>query len=236
MPILMSPTSFLLLVSVGIIVVLGTVLFSKKAIFTRSLSRIPFSSVPNLKTDELSKLYGKALHVKTPLRSPCTQRECVLYQLKIEQYGSNGKQSGWNTLIEVERFQEFFLECNGDLVIVKPTTNPKNYNCFLTKDKIERISSSADPSPEFKALLNDHDIKIKNWLGFKKTLRYQEGVIEIGEYITLAGIAKWKSLSEPIPEYPYSKIAALESTAQQKLLITDLRQTFPKNSVSTRNG
>ena len=65
-------------------------------------------------------------------------------------------------------------------------------------------------------------------MGFNKTLRYEEGIIEIGEYIIVAGTAKWKTLHTPIPEYPYSKIAELESTAEQQLLITDLPETFPK--------
>ena len=64
--------------------------------------------------------------------------------------------------------------------------------------------------------------------GFNKRLRYQEGVIEIGEEITVAGIAKWKALSEPIPEYPYSKIATLESVDKQKIIITDLPEARPK--------
>ena len=59
-------------------------------------------------------------------------------------------------------------------------------------------------------------------------MRYEEGVIEIGEPIVVAGTARWKSLNEPIPEYPYSKIAELESDAKQKLIITDLPDRFPK--------
>ena len=67
-----------------------------------------------------------------------------------------------------------------------------------------------------------YNINPANYFGFNKTLRYTEAIIETGENITVAGIAKWKSLSEPIPEYPYSKIAALESDEKQKLIITDM--------------
>ena len=41
------------------------------------------------------------------------------------------------------------------------------------------------------------------------------------EVTCFAGTAKWKTLSEPIPEYSYSKIVALQSTDKQKLIITD---------------
>jgi len=53
-------------------------------------------------------------------------------------------------------------------------------------------------------------------------LRYEEGIIEIGERITVAGVAKWKALSEPIPEYRYSKIIEIVNDDTQKLIITDL--------------
>ncbi|WP_299014640.1 hypothetical protein [uncultured Polaribacter sp.] len=38
----------------------------------------------------------------------------------------------------------------------------------------------------------------------------------------MAGIGKYQNLKEPIKGYSYSKIAALESTIDQKLIITDL--------------
>jgi len=57
-------------------------------------------------------------------------------------------------------------------------------------------------------------------------LRYEEGVIEIGERITVAGIAKWKTLNQPIPEYPYSKIATLDSFEKQKIIITDMKEVI----------
>lgn len=59
-------------------------------------------------------------------------------------------------------------------------------------------------------------------MGFNKTLRYTEGIIEIGEEITVAGYIKWERLSNPIVDYSYSKIATLKSSEKQKIIITDL--------------
>ena len=75
---------------------------------------------------------------------------------------------------------------------------------------------------DYKILLKSYNITSTGILGFNKSLRYKEAIIEIGEQITVAGIAKWKTLSQPIEGYSYSKIAALESTEKQKLIITDL--------------
>jgi hypothetical protein len=217
---------------IGAIIIIGFVsyYFSKKQILIRSLSKIPLRRVTNLRQNEISKLYGKALHVKEPLIAPYSKRKCIFYQIKIEQKVSSGKSSRWKTLIEEERVQEFFLENNGDMVIIKPQKHPKNYKCFLVKDKKQNSGTFNDASPRFEALLKAYNIESTNWFGFNKKLKCEEGVIEIGEYIIVAGVAKWKSLSEPLPEYPYSKIAELESNEKQKLLISDLPEIFKKKT------
>lgn len=201
--------------------------FNEKQVIIRTLSKIPNKPTSSLKTNQLSKVSGKALHVEEPLKAPYTGRKCVFYQIIIQQKVSNGKSSHWKTLVKKERFQDFFVDTNGDFVIVKPLEHPRNYICHLVKDKKQSSGTFNDPTPEFIALLNRYDINHENFFGFNKRLRYQEGVIEIGERITVAGIAKWKTLSEPLPEYPYSKIATLESDEKQKLIITDLPEVLP---------
>ena len=125
-----------------------------------------------------------------------------------------------------EKFQEFFIDDRGELIIVRPKGTPRNFISYLVKD--HKLSSGFlnDPSPEFDSFLRRHFIEPTNILGFNKTLRYREGIIEIGEIITAAGIAKWKNLSEPIPGYPYSRIAELDNTDKHKLIITDLPEAL----------
>ncbi|MEO9501702.1 hypothetical protein, partial [Nonlabens ulvanivorans] len=176
----------------------------------------------SLKNHELTRFTGKALHVKEPLIAPFSKRKCVFYVMKIEQKKSNGKNNHWRTIVKEEKIQEFFLEKNSDFAIVRPNQNPKNYISHLVIDKKQNSGSFNDPTPEFKALLEQYNINSEGFLGFNKSLRYSEGIIEIGEQITVAGIAKWKTLKEPIEGYSYSKIAELESTDKQKLIITDL--------------
>lgn len=196
--------------------------FSKKNVIIRTLSKIPHKPASSLKTNELSKVTGKALHVKEPLIAPYTNRKCVFYQIIIEQKVSTGKSSHWKTLVKEERFQDFFIQTKSDFVIIKPQEHPKNYICYLVKDKNQSSGAFNDPTPQLQSIFNRYNINSQTFLGFNKRLRYKEGIIEIGEEITVAGIAKWKTLSEPFPEYPYSKIVTLESVEKQKIIITDL--------------
>lgn len=59
-------------------------------------------------------------------------------------------------------------------------------------------------------------------MGFNKRLKYTERIIEVGEIITVGGIAKWKAVDASISGYNNYKIAVLESSDTQKTIITDL--------------
>lgn len=196
--------------------------FNPKLVIKRALSKIPLKPVGSLRTNELTKVTGKALHVQEPLIAPLSKRKCVYYSIIIEQQTHTGKSSHWKTILSKEEIQDFFIDCRGDYVIVQPKKQPKNFISYLVPDKKATSGTFNDPTPEFESLLRRYNIDSTTFFGFNKQLRYKEGIIEVGETITVAGIAKWKELNAPIPEYPYSKIATLESNDKQKLLITDL--------------
>ena len=96
------------------------------------------------------------------------------------------------------------------------------FKIYLVADK--KISSGFlnDPTPEFKQFLAQYNITSETYFGFNKTLRYTERVLEVGEIVTVGGIAKWKAIDTTINGYNYSKIAVLESNGKQKIIITDV--------------
>ena len=84
---------------------------------------------------------------------------------------------------------------------------------------------------KFENLQKQYNLKSQGFLGFNKQLRYSEGIIEIGEQITVAGFVKRKTLDVSIEGYNYSRIVELESTDQQKLIITDLPNIKSKRGI-----
>ncbi|MEE9406483.1 MAG: hypothetical protein V3V28_00270 [Polaribacter sp.] len=220
----LSSNYFIILVTISLAALIGGLIyfFNTKQKIIRTLSKLPIKQIGSLKNNEFTRFSGKALHVKEPLIAPFSKRKCIFYVMKIEKKKSNGKSSYWDTLVKEEKIQEFFLEKNGDFAIVRPCQNPKNYISHLVVDKKVNSGTFNDATPEFKTLLKQYNIDSEGFFGFNKSLRYSEGIIEVGEQITVAGIAKWKSLKEPIEGYSYSKIAELESSDKQKLIITDL--------------
>jgi hypothetical protein len=209
---------------IGAIILIGFLVyyFNPKQVILRKLSKTPLKRISQIKNNDLVKINGKALHVHEPFMAPFSLRRCVFYSIKIEQKVSSGKSSHWKKLVSEEKAQDFFVETNGEMLIVKPTQSPRNYISYLITDKETGSGTFNDPTPEFEALLKHYNIKSTGLFGFNKKLRYKEAIIEIGERITVAGIAKWKTLSEPVPEYHYSKIIELVSEGKEKLIITDM--------------
>ncbi len=196
--------------------------FSRKQIILRKLKKFQSKQITQFRTNELTKISGKVLEVEKPFVVPFSERKCVAYIIKIEKKVNTGKSSHWKTLLKKEDIQDFFIEKNGELVMVKPSYEANNFYSYMVKDSSVSSGTFNDPTPKFRKVLDDFGIESENWLGFNKTLRYSERIIEINETITVGGVAKWKVLNVPVQGYNYSKIAALESNNEQKLIITDL--------------
>lgn len=219
----MSTNVIIALVVIGIVSLLFLAhYYSNKQVLIRTLNKLPNKPFSGLKTNEFTKTTGKTLDLETPLIAPFSQRKCVFYKIKIEQKKQSGKNKYWKTIVNEEIIQDFLIERNGDYILVKPTQNPKNYKSYLVIDKKTSSGTFNKPTPEFLNVLEQYNIKTEGFFGFNKSLRYSEAILEIGEEVTVAGIAKWNTLPKPIPNYSYSKIAALESSKEQKIIITDL--------------
>ncbi len=219
----MPPEIIIPLIIIAIIIIaVCSYYFGKKQSVLRSLSKLKTKDILQFRTNELSKVTGKVLHVHEPFVAPFSKRKCVAFEFKIQQKKSSGKNRYWKTLIKETNIQDFFVEQKGEVVMIKPDTNPINFKIYLEADKKVSSGFLNDPTPEFEALLSAYNINSMNLLGFNRTLRYSERILEVGETVTVGGIAKWKAIDTTINGYSYSKIAALESNDKQKIIITDL--------------
>ncbi|MBJ6366753.1 hypothetical protein [Snuella sedimenti] len=213
-----------IMIAIVVLLMASAYYFNRKQRVLRRLSKFKPKKILQFRTNELTKLTGKVLHAHEPFVTPLSKRACVAYTIKIAQKKSSGKSSYWKTIVSQENIQDFFIEQQGEVVMVKPTKMPKNYDAYFVEDK--RVSSGFfnDPTPEFQKVLEYYGVESTNFFGFNKTLRYTERILEVGEIITVGGIAKWKTLKAPMENLSYSKIAALESGPSQKLILTDLPQ------------
>ncbi|MFS4482420.1 GIDE domain-containing protein [Hyunsoonleella sp. 2307UL5-6] len=226
----MSPQIIIpFIIVIAITIAITAYYFGKKQRILRGLSKLKTKDILQFRTNEPTKVTGKVLHVHEPFVAPFSKRKCVAFQFKIQQKKRTGKNSYWKTLLDENNIQDFFVkDKKEEVVMIKPTTTPLNFVMYLEEDKRVTSGFLNAPTPEFENVLSAYKIESENLLGFNKTLRYTERILEVGETVTVGGIAKWKALDKTIDGYSYSKIATLESNEHQKIIITDIAEARVK--------
>ncbi len=204
--------------STVIIIVVIAHYFSNKKIMLREFKKTRKKQINRIKDNEYAKIIGKAKHVNRPLIAPLSGRECVYYHIVVEVKADKG----WRRIINEKVNQDFFIESQSEMAIVKVSSLQKSMQRFyLVKDYKEKSGFRNDATDKLEAYLETHNKKSTGFLGTNKTIRYSEGIIELNEVIGVKGVAQWKTLKEPIEGYSYSKILTLTGTKKEKLLITD---------------
>lgn len=208
-----------LLIGVSISIVIGlSYFYSDKNRILRELKKSRRKQISQVREKEYAKIIGKAKHVNEPLIAPLSGRKCVYYKVHIERKGNKS----WHTVVEETKSQDFFLESNTELAIVKASFGTENNKrVHLVQDHERSSGFLNDASHKLNDYLAKHNKSSTNLLGLNKTMRYKEGIIALNETVAVKGIAKWKALNQPIDGYSYSRVLTLEGSSEQKLLITD---------------
>ena len=211
------------LIPIAMVLVFGVIAFlaiyfSNKKTMLREFKKSRKKPINRIQENEYAKIIGRAKHVNQPLEAPLSGRKCVYYQVIVEVKGDKS----WRRIINDEKHQDFFIESNSEMAIVKMSLLQKSMKrFFLVKDYKEKSGFRNDATEKLERYLKLHNKKSTAFLGINKTVRYSEGVIELNEPITVKGVAQWKILNEPIEGYSYSKILTLTGTKKEKLLVTD---------------
>lgn len=198
--------------------------FSKKQDVLRTLQKLNFKTNLNFRANEAIAFSGKVKAIETPNIAPLSQYECVAYQLKIEREDRTGKNTYWTTVLDTTIVQTFLVDKAGSLLLID--TNglaAQNYQCYLKSTKTVTTASSGVKTEEVKRILEQYQMEnIKGVTGDKK-IKLTEYALRLDTEVTVGGIVNWQSLEKVLPNYNYSKIAALKGTSAQKLLITNVK-------------
>lgn len=196
--------------------------FSEKNRMLRNLKKSKSKSVSNIQSGKYEKIIGKALYVKETMTAPLSGRTCVFYHVEVTQ--KRGK--NWHTIIKDQKIAPFFMDCNGEMVLIKADGSPKTQVIILDQDHKSSSGFLNDATIRLENYLKAYGKQSTNFLGMNKAIKYYEGIIEPNEKIVVKGIAEWKDIKEPIEGYAYSKILTLSGSDKQKLYITDLKKAL----------
>lgn len=215
-----SEGELLYVLIVVLIFIVGIIIFfyfSDKNRILRKLKAVSSKKISLTKENEYVKIIGKARPYEEPMVSPIGKRKCVYYQIEVKQ---KGNKNSWRTILKDEKFEKFILESKGENAIVTPLAGNRTKLVYLEKDVKLRSGTWNDAPQHLEKYLNTKGESSEGFLGFNKALKYREGVIEIGEEISVMGIGNWKESDHNFDRYS-SKTLFLTGTKTNKLLITD---------------
>ena len=215
----MEPIIFFLI----IIVVGGSALyqyyFNTENILKRQLKNTPGKKIHEFSSTEEGKIVGKvALHQEI-LNAPLSDRQCVYYKVIVEQKKSRGKSSHWVEIFTDEKAVDFLVDQNGERALVK-----KDFlHGVLERDASYSSGFLNDPSPKLLKYLRQYGVESTNVLGFNKTFRYKEGILELGEEIAIMGQASWE---DPDPNTGGYKRLVFTGNGASPVYVSDYKTTL----------
>jgi len=193
--------------------------FSHKNKILRKLKQVSTKRIQLIKDNEYAKLIGKVRILDEPLISPVGNRKCAYYQIIVEEK-RGGKNKSWHTIIKEEKATNFIIESSGEKAIVLADTPPKTKMVYLVKDVKQSSGTWNDAPKHLEKYLQSHGEDSTGLFGFNKSIRYREGIIEIGEKITISGTGNWKESDLDFDRYS-SKSLSISGDRENKLIITD---------------
>lgn len=206
------------IVVIAILVFIGYY-FSHKNRILRKLKQVNPKRIQLIKDKEYTKVIGKTHTISESLISPIGKRKCVYYQIKVEEK-RGGKNKSWHTIIKEDNGIDFIIESSGEKAIIVTNSSPKTKMVYLVKDVKQASGTWNDPPKHLEAYLQSHGKDSTGLFGFNKSIRYREGVIEIGEKITILGTGNWKESDQNLDRYS-SKSLYISGDSENKLIITD---------------
>ena len=165
------------------------------------------------------------------LEAPLSGRRCVVYELVVDEL-TGASPSLWQRLLDLRQACPFLLEDDSGMARVE-TAGPGFV--ALVHDHVG-VTSGVYPGKHraLSRLLESAGLLPMTWLGRWKPLRYAEGVVELGELVTVGGNGAREI--DPGGESPGMRSPpqrmVIRGTEAEPLLITCVRIERPESPES----
>lgn len=213
----MSPMQIIITIAIILMLLILISFFSNKSIVRRKLKKAPLRRLADFKHGETAKITGAIAFVDAPLIAPLSGRECAWYRVEV-QVKRGGKNSRWETIINEENKSGFVIR-DADKVAFIDDSNVQRH---IVQDVHYSSGFLNDPSNKLAAYLKKHGHTSENFLGFNKSIRYHEGVLEKGETIVVLGKGEWHHAFKLGLPHDYGNVLAITSGGDIVCLTDDI--------------
>ena len=118
------------------------------------------------------------------MQTPFSGRHAVWTRITVQELRSSGRNSYWHTLL-TEADGRVFLVDDGSGQL--RACMPAGANVILDKQNVASSGTFNDAQPHLEAFLMSRGLKSTSFLGFNKSMRYEEEVIRPGNPVYALG-------------------------------------------------
>ena len=228
----MNEYFFILIAFVVVGIIALRYFFSKKAIIRRKLKKAPYRSLSRFKTGDIGKVIGKVEFAEEALIAPLSGRECAYFHVKVEERVKSGKSHYWKTIIEDEDTINFLIREEDKCALVED----HHIRSYIVQDRNYSSGFLNDADANLEKFLQRYSRESTGFLGNNRTLRYQEGILELNEEVAVMGEGDWKEASEfGLPE-GLGQVLSIKGVDQGYVYLSDDPGTLNKNVQATQRN
>jgi hypothetical protein len=118
------------------------------------------------------------------VQAPFSGRHCVWVRITVQELRSSGRNTYWHTLLSEIDGRPFLVD-DGSGQMARVIA--QGANVILDQQNIATSGTFNDAPPQLNAFLASRGISSTSWLGFNKSMRYNEEVLAPGEPLYALG-------------------------------------------------
>ena len=171
------------------------------------------------------------------ISAPFSGRPAVYVRVLVEEYRQRGKSGTWVTVFNESTAREFYVEDGSG---ERARINPAGARFVLDRQKIASSGTFKDPPPAFAQFLAAHRLESTSWLGFNKSLRYEEELVAVGDSVYALGPSRREAGPPALDGYRTGATTqlVLESmgTGDGELLVSNKAERELVSKISARSS
>ena len=215
---------FGILILCGIIFVVGVIVALTNLKNWKRRQRIiatPTSPIAQAPGNALVEIKGRIQPSEQGLvQTPFSGRQAVWCRVTVQELRRSGKSSYWHTLLTEVDGRVFAVDDGTGLARVMA----QGAEVILDKQSVGSSGTFNDAAPHLEAFLMSRGLKSTSWLGFNKSMRYEEELLSPGDVLYALG----PSRREPGPPMndgyrmvPSSQLVMFHAGPTGELLLTN---------------
>jgi hypothetical protein len=205
--------SFFFFLILGFVFIINYV-FNKKVIVKGEIKKHSVSRIADFKEGKRGRVTGRIVYVDTPLEAPLSGRTCCHYYVRVEERGKDS----YNVSIQEEITGTVVIQDGEHYALIKSEV----LDSYIVQDRKYSSGTFTDITPRLEAYLNERGHDSTSYFGLNKSIRYNEGILEEGERITVVGLGEWKQATDVgLPE-SYGRVLVMHG-GNDSLYLTDAR-------------